>query len=61
MSDSEAKKEWMKHNTVQATVKLNKNQDTDIIDYYGKKITAADLKAALREYIANHPKHIEEE
>ena len=56
MSDSEAKKEWMRRNTVQATVKLNKNQDTDILDYYGEKITAADLKAALREYMERHPK-----
>lgn len=61
MPESEKKKEWMKHNTVQATVKLNKNQDTDILNYYGEKITAADLKIALREYIANHPKTNEEE
>lgn len=55
MPDSEKKKEWMKKNTIQATVKLNRNQDTDILNYYGDKITAADLKKAMREYMTNHP------
>lgn len=59
--ESEAKKEWMRKNTVQATVKLNKNQDTDILDYFGERITAADLKRALREYMENHPKEKEED
>ena len=60
MPESEKKKAWMRQNTVQATVKLNKNQDTDILNYYGEKITAADLKVALREYMKNHPNHKEE-
>lgn len=59
MADSEAKKRWIKENTIQATVKLNRNQDTAIIDYYGGKISAADIKTALREYISNHPKREE--
>ena len=55
MPDSQAKKAWIKANTIQATVKLNRNTDTDIINYFGDKISAAVIKAALREYIKNHP------
>lgn len=54
MPDSEAKKAWMRANTVMAAVKLNRNTDTDIINYFGDKISAAVIKAALREYIKNH-------
>ena len=54
MADSEAKKQWMRKNTVQATVKLNKRTDADIIQYFGEKIPAATIKDALREYIKNH-------
>ena len=56
MTDSLKKREWMKENTVQAAAKLNRNTDRDIVEYYGGKITAADIKAALREYMARHPK-----
>lgn len=56
MGDSEKKKAWMAANTVQATAKLNRNTDADIIEYYGGKISAADIKTALREYISNHSK-----
>lgn len=55
MPDSEAKKAWMRANTVMAAVKLNRNTDTDIINYFGDKISAAVIKASLREYIKNHP------
>jgi hypothetical protein len=54
MGDSEKKKAWMAANTVQATAKLNRNTDADIIEYFGDKIPAAVIKAALREYIENH-------
>lgn len=56
MPDSEKKKAWIKENTVMCSVKLNKNQDTEILDYYGGKVTAGQLKDALRYYIASHPK-----
>lgn len=56
MGESEKKKAWMAANTVQATAKLNRNTDADIIEYYGDRITAADIKTALREYILNHKK-----
>lgn len=55
MGDSEKKKAWMAANTVQATAKLNRNTDADIVEYFGDKIPAAIIKAALREYIKNHP------
>ena len=56
MSDSEAKKKWMRENTTQATAKINHNTDSDIIEYFGTKIPASVIKTALREYIQNHPK-----
>ena len=55
MPDSEAKKRWIKENTVYATVKLNKNTDADILAYLEGKQRQTVTKAALREYIANHP------
>jgi len=54
MPESEKKKAWMAANTVQATAKLNRNTDADIIEYFGNKIPASVIKAALREYIENH-------
>lgn len=54
MPESEKKKAWMAANTVQATAKLNRNTDADIIEYFGDKIPASVIKSALREYIANH-------
>lgn len=54
MPDSEKKKQWMKDNTVMATAKLNRNTDADIIDYYGGRISAANVKEALRFYMQSH-------
>lgn len=56
MTDSPAKKKWISENTTMAAAKLNKRTDKAIIDYFGGKVTAADIKAALLEYITNHPK-----
>lgn len=56
MPDSEKKKAWIRANTIQATVKLNRNTDADIFQYFGDKIPGATLKEALREYMRNHPK-----
>ena len=55
MPDSEAKKAWMKEHTVMIAAKLNKNTDADIFNYYGGKVTAGDIKCALRDYMARHP------
>ena len=56
MPESEKKKAWMAANTVQATAKLNRNTDADIIEYFGDKFPAAVIKAALREYMEHHAK-----
>lgn len=56
MPDSAAKKKWMAENTVQVTAKLNRNQDKDIVAYFGDKIPASKVKEILREYMKNHPK-----
>lgn len=61
MTDSPKKKKWISDNTIMAGAKLNKNTDKTIIDYYGGKVTAQDVKAALLEYITNHPKNKQEE
>ena len=59
MSDSEAIKLWMKQNTITAAVKLNSNQDPDLMEYFGGKVTGGDIRLALREYMNNHPKKAE--
>lgn len=58
--DSEAKKEWNRNNLVHLGVKLfrpikGKQNDGDIIDYLEGKVKGEVVKAALREYMANHP------
>ena len=58
MPDSEAKKAWIKANTIQATIKINRNQSADILDYYGGKVTSEDIRIALKEYMKNHPKEV---
>lgn len=60
VGDSEAKKKWDKQNMVFVGFKLfrsvgdNKN-DQDILDYLDGKVRGEIIKAALREYIKNHP------
>jgi len=56
MPDSAKKKKWMAENTITAAIKINRNQDPEIIEYYGGKVTGSDIRLALREYIKNHPK-----
>ena len=59
MSDTEAKKKWVKENTVMVSFKLFKaigqnRNDQDILDYFEGKTRSEIIKTALREYIANH-------
>lgn len=56
MADSPKKVAWMKENTTQATVRINRNTDKDIIEYFGEKISATTIKAVLRQHIKDHPK-----
>lgn len=59
MPDSEAKKKWIKDNTIIFSIKLMKRTETDIIEFLDKRqeqgiSKATVFKAALREYILNH-------
>ena len=55
MSDSEAKKAWMRANTTMVSVKMVNKSDADILQFLEGKQKATIIKAALREYIHNHP------
>ena len=55
MSDSEAKKAWMKANTTMISVKMVNKGDADILQFLEGKQKATIIKAALREYMKNHP------
>ena len=54
MADTEAHKKWMKENTVCIGIRLQKNTDADILAFLEGKKNQTVIKAALREYIANH-------
>lgn len=54
MTDSEAKKEWMRKNTTMVTVKMVNKRDADLLAYLADKPKATVIKQALREYMANH-------
>lgn len=55
MPDCDAKKRWDKENVLFVTTKLFQNTDADIIAFLDGKSRATTIKAALREYMANHP------
>jgi hypothetical protein len=61
MPDSEAKTKWMRENSVNLTVKFMKKSDSDILSFLEDKQKATVIKAALREYIKNHPELKEED
>lgn len=50
--DSEAKKKWVKENTVFVGMKLNKHTDADILEYLHEKPNQTEIKRILKEYIA---------
>lgn len=56
MADRRIQKlEWDKQNTVMQSVKLNRNTDADILEYLADKSKQTIIKAAIREYMSNHP------
>jgi hypothetical protein len=55
MPDSEAKKRWMRENSKIISFKVMNKSDADIIAYLKTVPVATTIKAALREYIQNHP------
>jgi len=54
MTESAKKKAWMRANTTMVTVKMLNKGDADLIAYLEGKQKATVIKAALREYMANH-------
>ena len=55
MAESEAYKKWSKEKTVMVSMRLQKSTDADILKYLDGKPRQTVIKAALREYIQNHP------
>ena len=54
MPESEARKRWIKENKQFYGFRCHKTYDKDIVEYLEGKEYAKVIKAALREYIANH-------
>lgn len=55
MTIPESQRRWMKENTVVINARLTRNTDQDILDYLKTRPTATIIKAAIREYMQNHP------
>ena len=57
LSDAQRKAmaKWQKNNTTVVTVRLQHSTDKDILEYFHNKSKATTIKAALREYMKNHP------
>lgn len=53
MSDSEAKKKWIKENTKLIPIKVMKRTEADLLEYLEDKPTATVFKNALRYYMAH--------
>ena len=65
MPDSEAKRKWMAKNSIVFSVKLMRRTEADIIEYLESNLSrgigkGTVIKAALREYMANHSEKGEE-
>lgn len=56
MPDSEAKKRWIKENLWTISVKFHRRNDADLVEVLEASADKGKLiKAALREYMKNHP------
>lgn len=55
MPDSQAKTRWMRENSTNLTVKFMHKSDSDILGFLEGKSKATVIKAAIREYMKNHP------
>ena len=53
--NSAAKQNWMKENSKVFGVRVMKTTEKDIWDYLQDKEASTVFKAALREYMENHP------
>ena len=54
MPDAPSKRRWDAENVRVITFKLFRKNDEDIIDFLEGKVRGEVIKAALREYMANH-------
>ena len=59
MPDSEAKRKWIKENTIIFSIKLMKKTEADIIEFLDQQMSngiakGTTIKTALREYMDNH-------
>lgn len=54
-SQRKAQYNWQKKGTVLIAARLQRKADADIVEYLEDKPNATIIKAALREYMANHP------
>ena len=52
--ETDSHKKWAKENTIVFSTRLQKNTDADILAFLKGKAKQTIVKAALREYIANH-------
>lgn len=52
---SQAKADWMKENSKMYGIRVMKRTEPDIWEYLQGKEASKIFKAALREYMANHP------
>lgn len=59
MPDSKAKTKWMRDNSTNLTIKFMHKSDADILEYLDGKSKATIIKAAIREYMANHKEELE--
>lgn len=55
-----AQYKWQKKATVMISVRLQRGSDADIIAYLDGEAKQTIIKLALREYMKNHPKKIDE-
>lgn len=62
MAEPDTQKRWAKANTVMMTFRFMKKSDADLIEFLADKkgTKGTIIKAALREYIANHPESSED-
>ena len=55
-----AQYKWQKKATVMSSVRLQRGSDADIIAYLDGEARQTVIKLALREYMKNHPKEVNE-
>lgn len=57
---TEAERKRKKEKTVMVSIRLQKSTDAEILEYLDGEAKQTIIKAALREYMSNHPKENEQ-